>query len=544
MISPKILYGLYFVAFFSSSVMANIRDDRDYTNLLIDSVWNASNSNSKLQIHIPKNLTVQGGYEHRDALFGTPEYGGSIQQKLYYADSTMCDYSNDATMGGYPERNPKGPWKPPYILMVERGECSFVQKVRNAQKVGAAGVIIADDRCKCFHADKCTPDNEDEECEAREPLMADDGSGADITIPSFLMFKQDADPVKAELKKNHMVRLEMAWARLNPHQRVEYELWDVVDDPRTRAFAEEFKPAALALAEHARFTPHLVVFDGISTGCHPGEYDEIQEDDMMEEVMEEVCTDMCTNQGRYCAAPPDAEDSQITGRDIVRESLRRECIWYLYGHDNGIGEEWWNYVATFNKRCNNDNYFNNLDCIQDAMKVANVNPDEVTDCEQQTGGYEEDKENLLLQLQMDLIKISGVIILPAAFVNKEELRGGIDFATVFVAVCAGFTTGAEPEICTQCGSCVSEELECVNSGGRCPSLKIEKAVSSHVFVLTLAITVVILGSVGFFLYFRSQQQMKNQVRGMVAEYMPVGGMKSQGDTNNLFEYDDNDNQIS
>jgi len=31
--------------------------------------------------------------------------------------------------------------------------------------------------------------------------MADDGSGTDITIPTMLMFKQDADRIKAELTK-------------------------------------------------------------------------------------------------------------------------------------------------------------------------------------------------------------------------------------------------------------------------------------------------------------------------------------------------------
>jgi len=47
--------------------------------------------------------------------------------------------------------------------------------------------------------------------------MADDGSGADITVPSFLMFKQDADVIKKELKENNqLVQIEMSWSRLNP----------------------------------------------------------------------------------------------------------------------------------------------------------------------------------------------------------------------------------------------------------------------------------------------------------------------------------------
>jgi len=87
----------------------------------------------------------------------------------------------------------------------------------NIQKVGAAGVIIADATYLCRYRDTCTPDDVNETCEDIEPIMADDGSGADITVPSFLMFKQDADVIKKELKENNqLVQIEMSWSRLNP----------------------------------------------------------------------------------------------------------------------------------------------------------------------------------------------------------------------------------------------------------------------------------------------------------------------------------------
>ena len=57
-----------------------------------------------------------------------PPYGGSIAQNVYYADDTLCD-SNVNTKKGYPTRPDKSAWKAPYILMVDRGDCTFVQKV-------------------------------------------------------------------------------------------------------------------------------------------------------------------------------------------------------------------------------------------------------------------------------------------------------------------------------------------------------------------------------------------------------------------------------
>ena len=63
-------------------------------------------------------------------------------------------------------------------------------------------------------------------CKDREPLMADDGSGSDITIPVMVMFKQDVDTVKVELDKG--VWVQMAWSVPNPDDHVEYDLWSKV----------------------------------------------------------------------------------------------------------------------------------------------------------------------------------------------------------------------------------------------------------------------------------------------------------------------------
>ena len=81
---------------------------------------------------IPHSLFREDGYDHREALFGVPPYGGSIAQNVYYADSDLCDPNVDTTKG-YPSRAKSGgkmePWPAPYILMVDRGGCTFVKKV-------------------------------------------------------------------------------------------------------------------------------------------------------------------------------------------------------------------------------------------------------------------------------------------------------------------------------------------------------------------------------------------------------------------------------
>ena len=86
------------------------------------------------------------GYDHRGAMFGIPPYGGSISQAVYYAPYNLCD---DSTTTTTTTRIDTTNWSSPFVLLVDRGDCSFVQKVRNSQRIGASAVLIADDICIC-----------------------------------------------------------------------------------------------------------------------------------------------------------------------------------------------------------------------------------------------------------------------------------------------------------------------------------------------------------------------------------------------------------
>jgi hypothetical protein len=88
--------------------------------------------------------------------------------------------------------------------------------------------------CLCDAGKSCKPDDDAEECETKEPIMADDGSGADVTIPSYLMFKQDVDPIIKELKEDNMVRIEMSWALPPSPPRLSCRIRVVDDSQRSR----------------------------------------------------------------------------------------------------------------------------------------------------------------------------------------------------------------------------------------------------------------------------------------------------------------------
>lgn len=477
----------------------------------------SDNVSSKLMIQVPHSLHREGGYDHREALFGIPPYGGSIAQQVYYADSNLCD-PNVNTTKGYPERKDgqgkNQPWQSPFILMVDRGECTFVQKVRNAQRAGAAGVLIADNTCLCSDLD-CMAKTNLQQCENTEPIMADDGSGSDISIPSFLMFKHDADPVKDELMLNRPVQIEMAWALPNPDDRVEYDLWTTPSDIVSKDFFGTFAPLAKALGKHAYFTPHMYIHNGLKMGCQSST------------TGENFCYTLCTNNGRYCATDPDNDlDAGISGADVVRESLRRLCIWETYGNDDGIGAQWWDYVKEFNARCRDTDYFANADCIKDAYKHSKVDASKIDSCMASAGGTTEDKINTKLSQEILSQEQRGVVVIPTAFVNTAAIRGQLSATTVFTAVCAGFSAGTQPDICKKCGSC-ADAPDCVKNG-YCSAGSIGggggsngSGVSKNTFAMSMLLVVALFGGVGMWHYKKTQDDMREQVRGILADYLPL-----------------------
>lgn len=465
-----------------------------------------------------------------------PSYGGSIAQNVYYVETQLCDPAED--FDGYPvspddDDNSDSAFPAPYILMVRRGGCTFVQKVsmcatlllimtkyscsliivkvRNAQHLGASGVLIADNTCLCNDKACLAHQKEgDPTCEPTEPVMADDGSGADISIPSFLMYKVDALNLIMELKDNRPVQVEMAWNLPSPDSRVEYELWTTPLDPISKNFLESYKAVAGALKGHAYFTPHMYVHDGSKMGC------------TKEDKQRNDCHSLCTNEGRYCATDPDGDINKgISGANVVMESLRRLCIWNHYGAPTGMGEIWWDYVDAFVNRCSSDKTFSDETCIQGIYQTVGIDASVVDRCISDSGGLKGDLPNSKLDFEIRAQQENGVVILPMVYVNTAAVHGAVTTPNIFHAVCSAFSGESAPSVCSTCGMC-DDIVSCVQNGGRCLASETPVAgVSSHTFVASLLLVLGSSVALGVWYYRRTQEALREHVRGIMAEYMPL-----------------------
>jgi len=338
------------------------------------------------------------------------------------------------------------------------------------------------------------------------------------------MFKLDADKVKEQLKDDHPVQLEMAWSLPSPDDRVEYDLWTVPSDVVSRNFLKTFKPIAQKLGDRAYFTPHMYIYDGVRTHCHGNNG-------------ENFCYNLCTNNGRYCATDPDNDlEKGISGADVVKESLRRLCIWKHYGEQDGIGLVWWNYVEEFLTRCASPDYFMNEDCVKDCYKHAGVDGDKINQCMAESGGLTKDAKNSLLELEITAQTERGVVVLPTAFVNTAAIRGQLSTNTVFRAICAGYAPGTTPELCNQCSAC-SDPAACVTTG-KCfgKDSNAPGTVSTHTFATSILLIIAIFGAAGYWHYNKTRENMREQVRGILAEYMPLEDQDADGGLSNPMSF--------
>ena len=132
------------------------------------------------------------------------------------------------------------------IVMIERGGCTFVTKVRNVEKLGVKLAIIADNTTK----------------DSENLIMADDGTGHSINIPSFIIRKRDADAIKAHIAydRNQSIYIKAELEMAHPDNRVEYEFWysTILDVDYWRLY--DLSVYQKALNDHALFTPRILTY--------------------------------------------------------------------------------------------------------------------------------------------------------------------------------------------------------------------------------------------------------------------------------------------
>ena len=95
------------------------------------------------------------------------------------------------------------------MILIDRGSCTFVTKVRNVEKTGANVALIGDTRSE----------------NSEIYIMSDDGSGHTIEIPSYFLRKEASEAIKNSYKNGQRIIFKVSIETGHSNGTGNVDLW-------------------------------------------------------------------------------------------------------------------------------------------------------------------------------------------------------------------------------------------------------------------------------------------------------------------------------
>ena len=370
------------------------------------------------------NQTIKVGL----ANFGNVPYGHKIVGNIYYNldDSEDAFGCKEIKLQGIPT-TPKVDASP--LLMVKRGGgCSFTQKVLNIESAYAHAAIIV---------------NQNPGENAENVIMADDGRGMEVSIPSVLISKEDGDKLisyyrdtRGDTSKSKQIVLEMNFDIEHKNNTVNYTIWYTPDQESVYTLMNDLYYYHLELGDLATLKVHFLTYTHFS-------YNEANK----------TAREDCLGGGKYCMRP-DKEGTGIkSGRTILMETIKQICV-YKYAYGTLQPDLFWIYLQNFYQNCILKNKFS-ATCSTYQTKQSNIPIDWINNCmnesfvatpeEKKKRNYEYVATNSLLEEEYKARKENYIYRAPSLFINDRLFLGSWRADYIFEGICAAFQK--KPEIC-------------------------------------------------------------------------------------------------
>lgn len=362
--------------------------------------------------------------------FGVPLYGATLIGSILYPSSNRNGCS------AFSEGVHQDSTALPPILLVDRGDCYFVEKAFNAEQAGYKAIMVADNVEEGLLT-MALPEDRPEIAKLID----------DITIPTALVTKAVGDRLKLALNSGSspQVVVELDWKESMAHlkEKVDWQLWTSSSDgcgtscARQSDFKKAFSTTAQQLQQdgYVTFESHFMMR---RCGGPPDS---------------QACQDNCINKGRYCAMDTIDEEWAVhyKGWQVVEENKRQLCMQKV-ASDAGKPWLWWQYASLFATHCRMHSQRFNDACAEEQVQATGLNYEAVQDC---MGDSRADMDNPLMEDDLRMQNegptdaASRIIMLPTVIVNDKQYRGRLDAPSITRALCAGFDESTEPEVCLQ-----------------------------------------------------------------------------------------------
>ncbi len=411
--------------------------------------------------------------------FGNIPYGQKILGRLYYNEEN-ADGCNENKFITVDFTNDPDELITP-IFLVNRGGCTFVTKVRNLETMGAAVVLIADNKAE----------------DVNNIIMSDDSTGTGIRIPAMLIGKRDGKDLmnwfkQASPEQQKAAALAIEFESLKTADLVEWQYWFSSSDDRALDFFRDFEATDLRLQsnQYAKFTPHWVSYSF----------------DYCDSKMKD---DSCISYGKYCAL--DHQGTKILGRDIMMENLRERCIWELVEQKELSQRAFWDYMRVVHQLCYTTV---NEDCSKNAVKDLQYSQEKIDNCVKNSFDKPGDasSDNRFMKEELAGWKQQQSGYWPLAVVNNEQYRGTINERNLRTAICQALTESYRD-------ACNDVQIGVFSS---------EKITGTHLIMIVvglLVINLLILAAFRFWQKKRERGDLQLQVHSAVSNYFAISERK-------------------
>lgn len=334
--------------------------------------------------------------EFAPATFGKVTLGQRYKGELYYdsdLNNEVCSYSNfaNSTNMTIPQK------KKPFVLMIDRGNCTFVKKAQFAQRFGAFMLVIAN-----------TVENQ----ENKDVYMMDNGEGNTVYIETVMITKVDGNFIKDELNKtgNKQLNIEV---NFDSNKRDEVYFETVFSSINV-----EYYDLIKSLREY------LVALEAEKFTFYPVYYLETHPSYSLESS--QTYKD-CFFNGKYCSFPT-KEFSKLgikNGQEVLIENLRQICIFKRRESEKNI-TMFLDYMQEFNESCMNFNSPNfKSACSKQVLEKIGLKEEAINKIELcisesfKKGVIEDSAENDILAQEKAFQEKVGVRINPSIIVNRK-----------------------------------------------------------------------------------------------------------------------------
>jgi hypothetical protein len=314
-----------------------------------------------------------------------------------------------------------------YFLMLERGECSFPQKIENAQNFGATAVIISDY-------------NEAAELGSTKTMTPNDGT-LRAHIPAIEVEYQHTKTLKKFYAMGETIYLNLNMDWKPEDNNVEVDLWYSSSLDLGMKLANEFSALSYSFTnDHAKkplFTPRVATYS-----C--------------QDCSQEIKDRNCVSDGAYCAytpkfveeyglSKPDSNFS-LTGREIMIQSLREKCLHQLISDKyKSEGVLFWT-MFHYLEKCFVDEgvQAKSLDDCYDWSTVIIDGNEEVSyinDCVRDSfKGSDEtmESDNLILRADREWAEKFGLKLHPSIIINGHTYYGDVTGQNLALAICDAY----------------------------------------------------------------------------------------------------------